>query len=78
MIRLSDSSLIIKTFERQEALERLLASIAEQGYGSCPVLIADDSEKPYKDAILSTFGDLVDEYIVLPFVQGCRRAGTSC
>jgi len=73
MTRLSDSSLIIKTFERQEVLERLLTSIAEQGYGDCPVLIADDSEDPYKDAILSTFGDLVDEYIVLPFDTGLSK-----
>ena len=73
MPNLTDVSLIIKTFERREVLERLLASIAEQGYSGCPVLIADDSEDPYKDAILSTFGDLVDEYIVLPFDTGLSK-----
>ena len=68
-----DISLIIKTFARQEALERLLASIREQGYGHCPILIADDSKTPYKDAILQDYGDIVDEYIVLPFNVGVSK-----
>ena len=66
-------SLIIKTFERQDALERLLASIREQGYGHCPIFIADDSKTPYRDAILRAYGDLVDEYIVLPFDTGLSK-----
>ena len=69
----NDISLIIKTFERQPALERLLASIRDQGYADYPVLVADDSKTPYKDAILRKYGDVVDEYIVLPFDAGLSR-----
>ena len=70
---LDDVSLIIKTFERQNALERLLASIRDQGYADCPVLVADDSKTPYKDAILRAYGDVVDEYVVLPFNSGLSK-----
>lgn len=70
---ITDISLIIKTFERQVCLERLLSSIRDQGYGQCPVLVADDSRDPYRDAILAQFGDLVDEYIVLPFNSGVSK-----
>jgi glycosyltransferase involved in cell wall biosynthesis len=70
---LSDTSLLIKTFERQRALERLLDSIGAQGYGNCPVLVADDSEAPYRDAIMDQYGDLVDEYVVLPFNAGVSK-----
>lgn len=66
-------SLIIKTFERQQALERLLGSISAQGYAGCPVLVADDSKEPYRDAIMDQYGDLVDEYVVLPFDSGVSR-----
>jgi len=69
----SDISLIIKTFERQGALERLLDSIIEQGYTNCPVLIADDSKDPYRDAILKKYDDLVDCYLVLPFDSGVSK-----
>jgi hypothetical protein len=68
-----DISLIIKTFERQSVLERLLASIRAQGYAEYPVLVADDSKTPYKDAILDKYGDVVDEYIVLPFDSGLSK-----
>jgi hypothetical protein len=68
-----DISLIIKTFERQSALERLLASIRSQGYAEYPVLVADDSKTPYKDAILDKYGDVVDQYIVLPFNVGLSK-----
>lgn len=70
---LSNVSLLIKTFERQHALERLLASIRRQGYQECPVLVADDSKASYRDAILAEYGDLVDEYVVLPFDTGVSR-----
>lgn len=68
-----DVSLIIKTFERRLALERLLDSIRDQGYGHCPILIADDSKEPYRDAILDQYGDIVDSYIVLPFDSGLSK-----
>lgn len=70
---MNDVSLIIKTFERQEALERLLGSIRTHGYADCPVLVADDSKEPYRDAVLEHFGDLVDEYVVLPFDSGLSK-----
>jgi GT2 family glycosyltransferase len=73
MTSISDVSLIIKTFERKEALRRLLSSIADQGYDHLPVLIADDSKAPYREEILSEFGDLVDEYVVLPFDSGISK-----
>jgi glycosyltransferase involved in cell wall biosynthesis len=66
-------SLIIKTFERQSALERLLASIRAHGYTKYPVLVADDSKTPYKDAILQEYGDVVDQYIILPFDSGLSK-----
>jgi hypothetical protein len=69
----SDVSLIIKTFERQEALERMITSIRTQGYADCPVLIADDSKVPYRDIIIEKYGDIVDEYVVLPFNSGLSK-----
>jgi GT2 family glycosyltransferase len=68
-----DISLIIKTFERQSALERLLGSIRAQGYAEHPVLVADDSKTPYKDAILRQYGDVVDKYLELPFNVGVSK-----
>lgn len=73
MPSITDISLVIKTFERQECLERLLASIRDHGYAQCPVFVADDSEEPYRDAILDQYGDVVDEYIVLPFHSGVSK-----
>ena len=48
MADLSDVTLAIKTFERPQALERLLASIREH-YPTINVAIADDSERPSFD-----------------------------
>jgi glycosyltransferase involved in cell wall biosynthesis len=69
----STVSLIIKTFERQSCIERLLQSIRTQGFGDHPILVADDSREPYRDAVLDEFGDIVDDYIVLPFNVGISR-----
>lgn len=63
-------SILIKTFERPNCLKRLLTSIRSQGMSRCPVLIADDSKTPYRDDICSSYGDIVDEYVVLPFNVG--------
>jgi glycosyltransferase involved in cell wall biosynthesis len=68
-----DISLIIKTFERQPALERLLGSIAAQGYADCPIFVADDSKEPYRDEVMAQYADLVDEYVVLPFDSGVSK-----
>ena len=65
----NDVSLIIKTFERPEALTRLLDSVRTLDFDGA-VLVADDSKKPYRESILDTYGDLVDEYITLPFNVG--------
>ena len=70
---LEDVSLIIKTFERQPALERLLGSIAAQGYADCPIFVADDSKEPYRTPIMDRYGDLIDEYITLPFDSGLSK-----
>ena len=65
-----DISLIAKTFERPECLKQLLDSIREQFGSTYPVLVADDSTEPYRDEILNEYGDIVTEYIVLPFNTG--------
>jgi hypothetical protein len=65
-----DVTLIIKTFERRDALCTLLDSIRAYGWTSAPLLIADDSRNPYRDYILQHYGDLVDTYLLLPFDTG--------
>jgi GT2 family glycosyltransferase len=70
---LEDVSLIIKTFERQQALERLLDSIIARGYAECPILVADDSEEPYRGPILEQYQGLVDAYVTLPFDSGLSK-----
>lgn len=65
-----DISIIIKTFEREEALRTLLKSISASYYKGCVILIADDSKESYKDQILNEFVDLPIEYYVLPFDAG--------
>lgn len=69
---LEDITVLIKTFERYESLDYLLSSIAK-GELPCHVLIADDSKIPYRGRIQEKYGDLVDEYIVLPFDSGASR-----
>jgi GT2 family glycosyltransferase len=49
----SEVSLVIKTFERPAALERLLASILASPAAGCPILIADDSWKANASATLA-------------------------
>jgi glycosyltransferase involved in cell wall biosynthesis len=66
---LNDVTLLIKTFERPEALSRLLDSIRARAFDG-PILIADDSKVPYRDTILEAYGDLVTEYLCLPFNVG--------
>src|SRR6056297_3663123 len=73
MSDLRDVSLIIKTFGRPQALDRLLTSVRRHGYGDCPLLIADDSKDPYRDAMMRAHGDIIDEYVVLPFDTGVSK-----
>jgi len=66
---LTDVTLIIKTFERQDTLTRLLESIRQKGFDG-PVLVADDSKEPYRDTILDEYSNVVTEYVCLPFNVG--------
>lgn len=67
--RQKDVSILIKTFNRQKSLIKLLRSL-EKLNCSLPVLIADDSEKPYRDEVLSRFPNMNIAYYVLPFDTG--------
>ena len=69
---LENVTIIIKTFERKKCLEKLLDSIEKMTF-PCPVLIADDSELPYKDDIEQKYGSLVTDYIILPFDSGLSK-----
>jgi len=66
---MKDLSIIIKSFERESCLRRLLRSIYKQNISS-PILITDDSRKPYQEKILKSYPDLIKKYINLPFDQG--------
>lgn len=66
---LEDVTLIIKTFERPNALTRLLDSIEAADFDG-PVLIADDSREPSQASIQDAYGDLITDYICLPFNVG--------
>ena len=69
---LENVSIVIKTFEHFESLNYLLSSIDKKNIPS-PVIIADDSKSPYKDAIEKKYGQLIQEYIVLPFDSGASK-----
>lgn len=62
-------SILIKTFNRKDALLRLLHSLEKQ---QCPlpILIADDSQQPYQQEIISSFAGLNIQYYILPFDSG--------
>jgi len=62
-------TLMIKTFNRKNSLIRLLRSLNKMTI-SFPILIADDSKKPYKEEILLLFKKMNIEYHVLPFDSG--------
>lgn len=62
-------SILIKTLERQAHLKQLLCSIQSFGFKG-PIIIADDSMKPYKTSILNQFEDLDISYIELPYDTG--------
>ncbi len=64
-----DVSIIIKTFERKESLRDLLLSIRHLGM-TYPIIIADDSQTPYKNDILEEFHDLDIDYHTLPYDSG--------
>lgn len=62
-------TILIKTLEREAHLIQLLHSIKKYGF-SGPIIIADDSQIPYGDRILSKFPDLNITYLELPYDTG--------
>ena len=66
---LKDVTIIIKTLERPQQLINQLYSIKKYGFRG-PIVIADDSQKPYGDKILALFPDLDIKYINLPYDAG--------
>lgn len=65
-------TIVIKTFNRKNALIRLLKSI-ENYYGKLPIIIVDDSKNDYKNDILKRFPNLDIEYIVTEFDIGLSK-----
>ena len=53
-----------------QALLRSYRRLYQQMGWACPILIADDSQVAYKTRIEAEFGDLVTDYICLPFNVG--------
>lgn len=62
-------SILIKTFNRKGALLRLLRSL-EKLNCPLPILIADDSQQPYQQEVISSFAGLNIQYHILPFDAG--------
>lgn len=69
---MKDLTIIIKTFQRKNALTRLLKSI-EKYYPTLPIIILDDSKKDYSQYILKTFKKLNIKYIVKEFDIGLSK-----
>lgn len=65
-------SIIIKTFERKDALIELLISIEELNI-KAPIIILDDSKQNYKTKILDRFSNLSIKYIVTDFDIGLSK-----
>jgi glycosyltransferase involved in cell wall biosynthesis len=67
--KLPDISFIIKTLERKQQLINQLQSLQNLKC-KCPILIADDSKKPYEKEILNLFPHLNITYFSLPYDTG--------
>lgn len=67
-----DLTIIVKTFNRKTALVRFLESVVSY-YPHLPIIIADDSRRPYKEEILKKFNTLNLEYHILPFDTGLSK-----
>ena len=72
VIKMEKISIVIKTFERKKALERLLDSI-EKYYPNIPIIIVDDSKNNYSKYILKKFKRLNIKYIVEDFDIGLSK-----
>jgi GT2 family glycosyltransferase len=64
---MTEVSLVIKTFERPDALRRLLESIFASPAASWPILIADDSRRALQDPLLERANV---SYFELPYDRG--------
>ena len=67
--KLEDVSILIKTLERPQQLINQLYSIQKYKFKG-PIIIADDSRKPYKQEIVKLFPYLNITYLELPFDAG--------
>ena len=67
--KMRDVSILIKTFERPQCLERLLSSIERSGWLG-PVWIADDSRIPQRDRVIARYAKMVTGYLCMPFDSG--------
>lgn len=70
--KIDDVTILIKTFERYNALKRMLSSIVEK-YPTAPIIIVDDSKKNYKDKILKNFKNYNIKYIVTEYDIGLSK-----
>lgn len=68
----NDITIIIKTFNRKQALIRLLKSI-ERYYNELSIIIVDDSKRNYKKKILSRFKNLKIKYLVEDYDIGLSK-----
>lgn len=71
-IEIKDVTILIKTFERYDALKKLLISI-EKYYKNIPIIIVDDSKKNYKDKIMHQFKNMNIKYIVTKYDIGLSK-----
>lgn len=69
---MNDVTLIIKTFERQKVLRRLLKSI-RHFYSEVKIIVADDSRKTSKDKNRKICTKYNAQYIELPYDSGLSR-----
>jgi len=69
---MQDLTIVIKTFQRKNALTRLLKSI-EKYYPNIKIIVLDDSEENYRDYIIEKFKHLNIQYIVEKFNIGLSK-----
>lgn len=69
---MKDITIVIKTFERKNVLEKLLKSI-EKYYPTLPIIIVDDSKKNYKNFICEKFSKLNINYLVEEYDIGLSK-----
>lgn len=70
MSTIQDITLVIKTFERERMVKRLLKSISNSDLKVCPIVIADDSKE---EVSYSGFDELDIKVVRLPFDSGASK-----